>query len=49
MPGASGTECMSNIRATHFYQFISGLFNKIILQRYDIFISFVKNIYIEPL
>jgi len=46
--GASWTEYMSNIRAIHFYQYILGLFNKIILQRYDIFISFVKNIDTEP-
>jgi len=49
MPGASGTEYISNIRAKHVYQFILGLFNKILLQRYDILISFVKNIYTEPL
>jgi len=36
---------MSNIRTMQFYQYISGLLNKIILQRYDVLIiSFVKNI-----
>ena len=49
MPGASWTEYMSNIRAKHVYQYILGLFNKIILQRYNIFISFVKNIDTETL
>jgi len=40
---------MTNIRAIHFYQYILGLFNDIILQRYDILISLVKNFVAEKL
>ena len=42
MPTALWTAYMSNIGVINFYQNILGWFNKIIVQRYDIFISFEK-------
>jgi len=43
MPKASNTVYLSNIRVLHFYHYMCGQFNKIIMQRYDIFTSCLKN------
>ena len=40
---------MSNIRVLHFYQHICGQFHKIILQRYDIFTTNLKDFDMETL
>jgi len=48
MPAASWTMYMTNIWVIHFYQYIWGKFNEIILQRYDIFILFAKTFDPKP-
>ena len=40
---------MSNITVLLFYQYISGQFNDIIVQRCDIFISYSKNFEMDTL
>jgi len=49
MPKASKTVYMSTIRVLHFYQYVCGQFHKIILQRYDIFTTYLKNFDMETL
>jgi len=49
MPKASKTVYMSNIRVLHFYQYICGQFHKTVLQRYDIFTTYLKNFDMETL
>ena len=40
---------MSNITVLLLYQYISGQLNDIIVQRYDIFISYLKNFDMDTL
>ena len=49
MPNASRKVYMSSICVLHFYQYICCQYYKIILQRYDIFASYLKNFGIETL
>ena len=49
MPKEWRTVYMSNIRVLHFHQYICGQFYKIILQRFYIFTSYLKNFHMEPL
>jgi len=49
MPKASKTVYMSNIRVLHFYQYICGQLHKTVLQRYDIFTTYLKNFDMETL
>jgi len=49
MPKASKTVYMSNIRVLYFYQYICDQFHQIILQRYDIFTTYLKNFDMETL
>jgi len=49
MPKASKTVYMLNIRVFHIYQYICGQFHKTILQRYDIFTTYLKTFDMETL